>query len=42
VLGKWNDDEKKNLDARVKIAADAVKAFAFIGLQRCMNQFNTK
>ena len=42
VLGKWNDDEKKTLDERVKIAADAVKAFAFIGLARCMNEFNTK
>lgn len=42
VLGKWSDEEKKTLKDRVKIAADAVKAFAFIGLQRCMNEFNTK
>lgn len=42
VLGKWNEDEKKTLNERVKLAADAVKAFAFIGLQRCMNDFNTK
>lgn len=42
VLGKWNEEEKKTLDERVKIAADAVKAFAFIGLARCMNEFNTK
>lgn len=42
VLGKWNDEEKKTLNERVKLAADAVKAFAFIGLQRCMNDFNTK
>lgn len=42
VLGKWSDEEKKTLNDRVKIAADAVKAFAFIGLQRCMNEFNTK
>jgi PTH1 family peptidyl-tRNA hydrolase len=42
VLGKWNDDEKKTLHERVKMAADAVKAFAFIGLARCMNEFNTK
>lgn len=42
VLGKWTEEEKKILDARVKIAADAVKAFAFIGLQRCMNEFNVK
>lgn len=42
VLGKWNDEEKKTLNDRIKIAADAVKAFSFIGLQRCMNEFNTK
>ncbi len=42
VLGKWSDEEKQTLQDRVKIAADAVKAFAFIGLARCMNEFNTK
>jgi peptidyl-tRNA hydrolase, PTH1 family len=42
VLGKWNDEEKQTLDERVKIAADSVKAFAFIGLQRCMNEYNNK
>lgn len=42
VLGKWNDEERKTLNERIKIAADAVKAFAFIGLARCMNEFNTK
>ena len=42
VLGKWSDEEKKTLDDRIKTAADAVKAFAFIGLARCMNEFNTK
>ncbi len=42
VLGKWSDEEKKILSERVKIAAEAVKAFAFIGLQRCMNEYNTK
>ena len=42
VLGKWGDEEKKTLTERIKIAADAVKAFTFIGLARCMNEFNTK
>ncbi len=42
VLGKWTDEEKKTLNDRIKIAADAVKAFSFIGLARCMNEFNTK
>ena len=42
VLGKWSDEEKKTLNDRIKIAADAVKAFSFIGLARCMNEFNRK
>lgn len=42
VLGKWNDEEQKTLNDRIKIAADAIKAFAFIGLARCMNEYNTK
>jgi len=42
VLGKWNEEELKTLNDRIKIAADAVKAFAFMGLQRCMNTYNTK
>lgn len=42
VLGKWNDEEKKTLYDRIKIASDAIKAFSFVGLQRCMNDYNTK
>jgi len=42
VLGKWNDEEKKTLNKRVKIATNAIKAFAFVGLSRCMNDYNKK
>lgn len=42
VLGKWGEEEMKTLDERVKVAAEAVKAFAFVGLQRCMNEYNNK
>lgn len=42
VLGKWSEEELKTLTERIKIASDAVKAFSFIGLQRCMNEFNNK
>jgi len=42
VLGKWNEEEKKTLNERVKLAGESIKAFAHIGLQRCMNQYNTK
>ncbi len=42
VLGKWNEQELLTLNQRIEISANAVKAFAFIGLQRCMNEFNVK
>ncbi len=42
VLGKWSVEETKALKERIKVAADAIKAFAFTGLARCMNEFNTK
>ncbi len=42
VLGKWNEEEIKTLNDRIKICSDAIKAFSFIGLQRCMNEFNNK
>jgi PTH1 family peptidyl-tRNA hydrolase len=42
VLGKWNAEELLTLQQRVEVAADAVRAFAFIGLQRCMNEYNSK
>jgi PTH1 family peptidyl-tRNA hydrolase len=42
VLGKWTDDEQQLLKDRIKLAADAIKSFAFIGLERTMNSFNTK
>lgn len=42
VLGKWNDEEKKTLEERVKIAAEIIKAFSTIGLQLTMTNFNNK
>jgi len=42
VLGKWNEEEQKTLGERVKLAGDAIKLFAFAGLQHAMNQYNTK
>ncbi len=41
VLGKWSEEELKVLPERIKLAADAVKAFTFIGLERAMNGFNS-
>lgn len=42
VLGKWSEEELKTLQERIQVAAEAVKAFAFIGLERCMNTYNNK
>lgn len=42
VLGKWSEEEMKTLPERIKLAGDAVKAFAFAGLQFAMNNYNTK
>lgn len=42
VLGKWSEEEEKTLKERISIASEAVKAFAFMGLERCMNLYNNK
>lgn len=42
VLGKWNEEELKTLDERITLAAEAIKAFSFIGLERCMSEYNNK
>lgn len=42
VLGSWSDEEKETLSARIQLAADAVKAFTFSGLERAMNEYNNK
>jgi peptidyl-tRNA hydrolase, PTH1 family len=42
VLGKWTEEERKTIDERIKVAAEAIKSFTFMGLQRCMNEFNTR
>ena len=42
VLGKWNEEERKTLPERIKTASEAVKMFAFAGLQQTMNAFNSK
>jgi PTH1 family peptidyl-tRNA hydrolase len=42
VLGKWNEEELKTLNERVKLAAEMVQGFATIGLQRTMSAYNNK
>ena len=42
VLSKFSEDEQIDLQTLIEKAADAVIAFGTIGLERTMNQYNTK
>ena len=40
VLGKWSEEENKNLDQVIKTSANAAKSFAAIGIKFTMEKFN--
>jgi len=42
VLGEWDSEEQKTIEERIKAAAEFVKAFVSIGLERAMNFHNKK
>jgi len=42
VLGEWTDEEKKIILSRIELAAEAVKSFILSGLEKTMNQYNSK
>jgi peptidyl-tRNA hydrolase, PTH1 family len=42
VLGKWDKEEEKNLEPRIKLAVEMIQGFAAIGLQRTMSAYNNK
>jgi peptidyl-tRNA hydrolase, PTH1 family len=42
VLGKWSEEEKKTLNARIELAIEMIQGFAAIGLQRTMSAYNNK
>lgn len=42
VLSKWSEEEIKALDDRLKISADAIKTFTFLGIERTMSAFNNR
>jgi peptidyl-tRNA hydrolase, PTH1 family len=42
VLGEFSKENRKDLDAYIDRAVDAVLSFASIGLERTMNTYNTK
>ena len=41
-LGKWTAEEKVELKPAIERAIDVIKAFGTIGVDRAMNQYNTK
>lgn len=40
VLGTWSETEKPFLEEKIKFACEAITAFSFMGLERCMNLYN--
>ncbi len=40
VLGKWNTEEKKQLDEKIAHVVESVKSFVTVGIERTMNEFN--
>ncbi len=42
VLSRWSSEEKEALVTRIKLAGQAIKHFAFHGLNNTMNEFNNK
>lgn len=42
VLGEWSLEERETLTERIQIAADGVKSFTSIGIERTMNFWNNK
>lgn len=40
VLGKWTENEQKELPSYINTAVEAILSFGTIGLERTMNQFN--
>ena len=41
VLGRWSEDQMKNLSEIIETAGNAVKGFCFAGIKQAMNQFNS-
>lgn len=42
VLGKWSDEENKTLKEKIDLSCQAALSFGLIGIERTMNQFNTR
>lgn len=42
VLGRFSDEEEKDLPAKLDTCAEIIKSFCLAGIQNTMNQFNNK
>jgi PTH1 family peptidyl-tRNA hydrolase len=42
VLGEWTDEEKKQIDERLKVTSEIIPSFCLQGIDRTMNQYNNK
>jgi PTH1 family peptidyl-tRNA hydrolase len=42
VLGEWSGEEKTQLPEKIKAAGEIIESFAFIGIDRTMNIYNTR
>ena len=42
VLGEWTDEEKKQIDERLKVTSENIPSFCLAGIDRTMNQYNNK
>lgn len=42
VLGRFDEEERKELPARIEVAADAVRDFCLAGLSHAMTNYNSK
>ncbi len=42
VLGRWTEEERKELPDRLKVFGEAILSFATVGCQMTMNRFNKK
>lgn len=42
VLGEWSEEEQKLLEEKIESACKAILGFGLIGINRAMNEFNTK
>jgi len=42
VLGRWTEEQRKDLHEAIKKSCEAVLGFATVGLERAMNLYNTK